>query len=298
MPRTSRSMNPAPRGNGAPLTLIEKLDYLGRHPGFRAAPASVLFRLLLWKSYCALGISGSIRLPPSHARMVVPPQWRGMSKVAFTFRERYERELALLASVLSPGDVFADVGACYGIYTLMAASLVGEMGRVLAFEPSGEAFRILRRNIALNGFSNVLDRRVALADRPGIHPFYVYSNPSRNSFRGDASADACQCVETSTLDHELARAGLLRLDVIKIDTEGAEGLVLRGARQALAEFHPLVILEINPAAASRLGLESDGAWRLLRRHGYSFLGLDAKGFLRTRGLPTKLGPVIAIYRHT
>ena len=300
MLRQTNNLNqpPVPRMNGNSLTLREKLNYLGAHPGFRAAPASVLFRLLVWRSYCALGIPGSIDLPAWQVRMLLPPEWRGMSKVAFAFRERYESELAFLPSVLSPGDVFIDAGACYGIFALVAAKLVGEMGRVLAFEPAADASAVLHRNIALNGFANVLQRRVALSDRSGTTPLFIDADQSRNSLGGNASADACQSVETSTLDEELARARLNHVEVVKIDAEGAEELVLRGAKLALASYHPVVIFEVNPEAASNLGLRSDGAWNLLRKHGYRFLGMDNRGFLHVRtSLPT-FGTVIAIRRHT
>ena len=283
---------------GNSLTLREKLNYLGGHPGFRAAPAGVLFRLLVWRWYCALGIPGSIDLPSWQVRMLLPPEWHGMSKAAFAFREQYEQELKFLSSALSSGDVFIDVGACYGIYALVAARLVGEMGRVLAFEPAAEASAVLHRNLALNGFANVLERRVALADRSGRTPLFLYADQSRNSLSRDDSAVACQSVETSTLDQELDQANLHRAEVIKIDAEGAEELILRGAKGVLGDFHPLVIFEVNPPAASRLGLRADGAWNLLRKYGYRFLGIDARGYLHIRTLPPKLGTVIAVHRHT
>ena len=215
--------------------------------------------------------------------------------MVFTFRERYEEELGYLASILSPGDVFIDAGAGYGIYSLLAAQQVGESGQVLAFEPAARTFEVLERNIALNSLTNVIERRVALADRSGTTSLFIYADGSRNSLGGGASAGARQTVETSTLDEELARARLNRVDVIKIDTEGAEEIVLRGAKRVLAGSHPMVIFEANPEAASHLGLKAEGAWNLLLGGGYRFWRLDNFGYLQSLASPPAFGNVVAIH---
>ena len=97
--------------------------------------------------------------------MFLPPYWKGVAKLIYAFRDYYEPELTFLESLLSPGKVFVDAGANFGIYTAMASKTVGEAGRVISFEPSARAFPVLRHNIALNGFRNVQAFPMALGDQ-------------------------------------------------------------------------------------------------------------------------------------
>ena len=79
--------------------------------------------------------------------MFLPAKWQGIGRLIFTLREHYEPELAYLEKVLSAGKTFVDVGASFGIYTVAASRMVGDTGRVLAFEPSVQSFPILQKNI-------------------------------------------------------------------------------------------------------------------------------------------------------
>ncbi len=278
--------------------LRRRLSFLREHQGFRAAPVAALYRLLAWRSHCAIGIPGSIELSKWKIRLWLPPEWRGISKLVFAFRERYEQELGYLQSLLSEGDVFIDVGACYGIYAVLAAHMVGETGCVMAFEPAARTFEVLQANIASNGFTNVVVRRLALADRGGTLPLFACPDPGRSSLGRSDSALGCENVLASTLDEEFGKTRLTRADVIKIDAEGAEELILRGAKGVLAGSHPMVIFEVNPEAAAHLGLSAHGAWNLLRRRGYRFWCLDRFGYLRSLSAPPSFGNVIAIHRNT
>lgn len=225
--------------------------------------------------------------------MALPPDWRGISKLIFAFRGLYERELCSLARFLPEGGVFLDVGSCYGIYTLVAATLVGEKGRVVAFEPAPTAYDILCRNVRVNKFAQVTERKVALSERAGMTPLFRYPDESRNSFGRDDSYIDCQNVETSTVDEELAYARLDRVDMVKIDAEGAEELILRGGGHMLKDLRPVVLFEFNPEAARSLGLEADGAWNLLRQHGYRFWHVGDKGDLQPLASPPRGGNVLA-----
>jgi len=119
--------------------------------------------------------------------MILPPNWRGVGKLIYAFRDYYEPELLYLERVLSPGKVFVDAGANFGIYTLLASKIVGEAGRVISFEPSSRVFPVLRRNITLNGFKNVLAFPIALTDKPGRARLYYHSAVGCDSLGKDAS---------------------------------------------------------------------------------------------------------------
>src|ERR1019366_1804983 len=136
------------------------------------------------------------------------------------------------------GMTFVDVGACYGIYTLVAAKLVGANGRVIAFEPATRSYAVLQENIKLNGLSNVRTYRVALSDRIGLRKLYHQPDPGRNSLgMPQGISDAPEEVETNTLDSVLGSDPSECVNVMKLDVEGAEELVFRGAREIITTAH-------------------------------------------------------------
>jgi len=214
----------------------------------------------------------------------------------FAFGEMYEPELLYLDRLLSPGMTFVDVGTCYGIYTLVAARLVGANGRVIAFEPATRSYAVLRQNIKLNGLANVRAYRVALSDRIGLSSLHHHPDSSRNSLgMREGILGAPEEVETNTLDSVFGSGPSERVDVMKLDVEGAEELVFREARGILATSHPAIIFEVNPEAATALGLSPRGAWDILDGMGYGFFRiLDRNTRIPLRAPPESVCNVIAL----
>ena len=253
------------------MNLGSKWRFLKTQHGFRRAPVVTAIRLISWTARCLIQKAVTVRLRRWDVQMLLPGDWRGLGKFLFVFRENYEPELALLERFLSPGKTFIDVGANFGIYTVVASKLVGEAGHVIAFEPTAQSFAVLRQNIALNGLTNVLAFQAALSEKAGTAWLYHGTDPVRNSLGKDPSWEGGgEYVSTESLDNVLQREALERVDVIKMDVEGAEELVLRGATRALTSMLPVVIYEVNPESSSRLGLSMHGGTKLLERLGYEF----------------------------
>lgn len=150
------------------------------------------------------------------------------------------------SQLLRPGDVFVDIGANHGYFTLLAASLVGDRGRVVAFEPNPPVFEQLRTHVHLNGFEpRVSLEPYALGDAPTRDARLYLSRDVVNTglssltpdpevlAAGGLSADATLTVSVDTFDRWFQRSGLDRVDLVKIDVEGAEALVMAGMRTAL-----------------------------------------------------------------
>lgn len=273
--------------------LVGKWQWLRRQPAYRRAPFRVMLRLLAWRIHCWAGRPAVVALPEFGVRLWLPPQWRGVAKLIYAFREDYEPELRWLLSVLGPGNVAVDVGASFGIYSLVAASRIGPAGRVLAFEATKATYEILCRNAELNGYHWLHPFHLALADRSGTATLYHHADPSRNSF-GPSGASHEQ-VPVATLDEVLGTIDSpSRLAAVKIDVEGAEGLVLKGGLAAIARFRPAIIFEINPDAAQRLGTDSSAAWILLGSCGYRFFAVAEDGSLQPLAVPPPGGNVIAL----
>lgn len=160
-----------------------------------------------------------------------------------------------LRPYLPEDAVCVDVGANVGLYSL-ALSAIAPRGHVFAFEPSPHAIGHLRENIEQNGVANVEVSDLALSDHTGTVAFHDFDFFSAGSFAVDDgslfSSDSFGSdlleVPATTLDEFFAAHPTSRLDLIKIDVEGAELAVLAGAGATLERFRPVVVLEFNTFA--------------------------------------------------
>lgn len=189
-------------------------------------------------------------------------------------------ELMVLKKLLQPGDTFIDCGANIGFYTLYAASLVGQTGRVLAFEPSAREMTRLQENIALNHLPQITTFTCALSDHEGSAQFSIAASAGENTLAEhfgytDTGLTERVTVQLRTLDNLAREQGLNNLRLIKIDVEGAELHVLRGAQDLLTRSRPAILLEVFPAALLRMQSTATDIDNLLRSFNYSFYSIDA-----------------------
>ncbi|MGF7234723.1 MAG: FkbM family methyltransferase [Frankia sp.] len=163
----------------------------------------------------------------------------------------------LAGEVVKPGDVVWDVGANLGLFSFCAASRAGRSGAVVALEPDVWLVRLLRRSARgrVTG-APVEVVPVALSDRVGISRFHIARRSRATSHIEGFGTDqaggtrAVHSVPTTTLDHLLD--DLPTPNVVKIDVEGAEALVLAGARRMLRSARPTVICEVFEPSADRV----------------------------------------------
>lgn len=157
------------------------------------------------------------------------------------------RETEYMSGHLSEGDVFVDIGANVGYFSLIAAKHVGKKGRVFAFEPAPSNFDKLLYNVKLNNFDNIDCYPFAVYDKESSMPLFLNSlNEGGNSLvEFDGNAGQIQ-IEAVTLDNFIARHyPSLVIKLIKIDVEGAELNVVRGMRNILkAKSAPEIICEV------------------------------------------------------
>jgi FkbM family methyltransferase len=177
---------------------------------------------------------------------------------------------AALNALLRPGAVFLDVGANLGFFSLLAAKLVGPSGSVHAFEPVPAQHRHLVENISLNHAANVRVNQVAISDRDGTAEIFVSQswNAGVHSLFPISDAISDQ-VTTSTLDRYCSDNDVHQADVVKIDVEGAETLVLRGATGLLGSGRrPFIVLEADDSHARRAGSSLQQVEEILKAAGY------------------------------
>ena len=167
-------------------------------------------------------------------------------------------EFAFIGSVLKKGMVMIDVGANDGLFTIFAARRVGRKGRVIAFEPSAREFARLQANIQMNRLRNVKAVAKAASNETGSSQLKIseYGHEGQNTFGDFAHAvkqSGIQVVEVCPLDGFLRFESLNRLDLIKIDVEGAEYKVLQGAEGTIRKFRPIILLEVLDKALQYQG---------------------------------------------
>ncbi len=254
--------------------LDRQVGFLWDHPAFRAAPIASSWRLLAWRLRTLLNRPSVVRLHRYDVDLLLPAEWKGLSKVAFVFREYVEPALAHLDVLIRPGSFAIDLGAHYGNYTLPLSRLVGEAGMVYALEPGSHAFHVLKINILLNRARNVHLLRTAVGAENGQALLYQSHDTSRNSFsQPDFPCEHWEAVRVQRLDDIVAELGIERVDFIKADIEGAEELALRGAEETIRKHEPAILLELHPGAAQNLGLSPQGAIEVLEAHDYGFFAL-------------------------
>lgn len=150
----------------------------------------------------------------------------------------------VLRERLHAGAVVYDIGAHAGFFSLLCSRLVGERGRVVAFEPRvGNAAR-LRANVAANAANNVEVREAAVSDRAGEASFLMHASSLEGFLSDDSTDGATTTVRTETID-ALVEAGLPVPQLLKIDVEGGEGAVIRGAARTIAMHEPELLIEIH-----------------------------------------------------
>jgi len=194
---------------------------------------------------------------------------------------RYEENITRhLTRALSPGSVFVDVGASIGFYTVLAGRLVGPSGRVMAFEPGPQNHSILLLNLLINDLGNVELFRIALSDTPGV---LLYSRSGGNGaideYDGEPDRLAvADLVDARPLDEVIDPH--LQVDVMKVDVEGAEGRVFRGAEQTLRRCRPTVFFEFSPTTLqARSGMDGTEMLSFLSDIGYRFEALASDGIV-------------------
>lgn len=192
----------------------------------------------------------------------------------------YEPEtVQILSGLLKPGMVVLDIGASIGQYTLLAAGIVGTSGKVYAFEPDPVTYQWLSGNVKRNNLANVTTNQLALGEEPGMLDLYIGSpeNIGTTSLRPQYNHSGRSArVEVLPLDSYLERAGVQRVDFIKIDVEGAESLVLKGAPMLLAK-RPSIIIEFEESNQKRFGSSCAELARVLLQNGYKLESiLDGK----------------------
>lgn len=243
---------------------------------------AILFRELIYKrnrkekevrAQTFLGSEMTLLLPSS-------------TDIYLTGGKSHDSEIRLakfLISNLNEQDVFFDIGAHYGYFSMLASRLVGQLGKVYSFEASPKTYRILEKNAS--DCANVISNNLAVSDSSSFLEFYEFPNLyseyntlDADQFKNESwftnSKPTAVKVKSVTLD-KFAEREHVEPEIIKIDVEGAEYQVIKGFRDYLEENAPLIVMEF---LSEKRGNEAHlNAEKLLRSLGYDSYIIDRKG---------------------
>lgn len=198
------------------------------------------------------------------------------SALAFGVFEKFESQL--IRKNLKSGMTVVDIGANIGYYTVMAAELVGEKGKVIAFEPNPESFLTLLKNIETNHLKNAEGYNLAITNSSGPSLLYVsLENRGDNRLYASPTNKISVKIETTTLDAFADKHSLSKIDFIKMDIQGSEGLAVLGMRRVF-ELNPHLKLftEFWPMSISKTGKEPADFLRTLAESGFSLYNINRK----------------------
>jgi FkbM family methyltransferase len=178
-------------------------------------------------------------------------------------------EVDFMLSCLGPGDGVIDAGANIGVFTLQAARAVGEAGRVYAFEPMRTTFGMLERSVRANGFQDrckLYNEGLGAASASGsFHLSSHATNPGSSYISADASGD--EAIQIRPID---AIAYERPVRFIKIDVEGFEPHIIRGAVNTLRRHAPVILTEFFPRSLREIGgISGAGYVAMLEQLGYA-----------------------------
>lgn len=245
------------------MSLVNTLRFVVTHPLNRGREFAAMARFVRWQVGSRLVGCDVVRDWINGSRFLVRTGETGLTGNIYTGLDEFT-DMAFLLHVLREDDLFVDVGANVGSYTILACSAVGARG--MAFEPVPDSYRRLVENIRLNGVEDrVFCVNKGVGDRSGQVSFTSDAGTMNHALAPDESNESAISVEVTSLDAELKDAGPA---ILKIDVEGYEAPVLRGAEETLKKSAlRSVIIELN-GSGDRYGFDETRIVELMLDHGF------------------------------
>lgn len=167
----------------------------------------------------------------------------------------FEDEIKFLRTFIKPGMKVIDIGANYGLYTLTIAKIIGNQGRLWAFEPTTATSAYLKQSIFKNNFTNIELIQAGLSDRNRKAKFFTGPNSELNSLSNKfVSGNQHETISLYTLDYCANKYQWGEIDFIKLDAEGEESNILKTGKKFLSSMSPLIMFELKHGEKVNLSL--------------------------------------------
>jgi FkbM family methyltransferase len=247
---------------------MSRIGWLLSHPEFRKHPVRVSSGVVSWEIHKLL--SRNISLELEGLRLTARPI-DGNGRLICYFGTKFDPIFDFLKAFLQRGMVYVDVGANIGSHAINAARLVGGTGAVYAFEADPDTHRLLAENIRSNGLNNIILTQTCVSDHVGTLSFYKHKDSAKSSIV-DRGEKLSATLPSNTLDNLIPDT--TKIDILKVDVEGAELSVLRGSTRIFSSAHPpsVVIIEVFDVRDNTD--KSEGIRQILEGYGYKFYLFD------------------------
>jgi FkbM family methyltransferase len=193
----------------------------------------------------------------------------------YFFGDSYEyNETELFKRSIKEGDIVLDIGANIGYYSLIAAELINK-GKVYAFEPDPVNYEIFLKNIKLNNYKNIVPLQIALSNEKSRTKLFKHeNNPGGHSLSDKINKKGFIDIETISLDEFVSTNSVNNISFIKIDVEGAEGLVLEGSEKLLEKENLKILMEFSPVLLDDIGTEPSFLLKNLNDYGFKIKNIS------------------------
>lgn len=209
-------------------------------------------------------------------KMYVDSSDEGVGQPLIKFGVFGELQTKHFKEQIKKGMTVLDIGANIGYYTLIAARLVGDEGKVIAFEPDPTNFALLKKNVEGNGYKNVILVQKAVSNKAGEVKLFLRAGNLAGHHLYDAhDGNKFVTVSAITLDEYLENENLNKIDFVKMDVEGAEWGVLQGMRNLIEKNNDVkIVLEFWPAGMRRFGIGPEKCINELTSRGFILFDID------------------------
>ncbi|MHA1381251.1 MAG: FkbM family methyltransferase [Candidatus Helarchaeota archaeon] len=243
--------------------------------GLGKIPGIILCYKFIYKTVKPKGI---ILIDVQGNKMYVDCRDKGVTPFLLTKGVYEKYETVLFKKLIKPGMVVIDIGANIGYYSLIAAKLVGSKSKVYAFEPEPRNYRLLVKNIKINSYNNIIPIQKAASNKQGKTKLFTdKGNLGNPSFSEDniSEKEGFVNVKTITLDEFFENLVIdNNIIFIKIDAQGAEGLILEGAERLLKNNNLIIIMEFWPYGLKNLGTNPTKLLNKLYEYGFKIKHID------------------------
>lgn len=170
----------------------------------------------------------------------------GISKELAVYRTHEPSTTKLLKSMIGDSMIIVDIGANIGYYTLLFGHAVGPSGRVFAVEPEPRNYDLLRANVRESLLNNITLLNYAVGSKDAVSKLFVANQSNVHTLvKGQKPESKYVKVQEKTLDSIVREVGASNVDLVRMDVEGYEVEILKGAAETLSRYKPIVIMEVH-----------------------------------------------------
>ncbi len=185
-------------------------------------------------------------------------------------------ETKLFSDIIKNGEVLVDIGANIGYFTLLMAKFSGPTGKIFSFEPEDKNFEILKKNVEVNNYQNIVLEKKGVSDHNGINKFFLSSkNTGMHSLQKIRDDSREVKIDVIKLDDYFSTLDLVKkISLIKIDVEGAEFQVLNGMRTILKNENLKLLIEFIPEHLKKHGTNPSDVLKILEDNNFKIYQIN------------------------